>query len=209
MRAFLNDKDHGKQELALKKDTINPNLIDGSASFDGFSDAGGGIPQVNDAKYQGLKVVDQSNRQWNGFGPYIFVQAGTYTFSFYAKTSGLGVKSFMIPLNTGLDDKDKQSAAVNTQAMAILSVSDWSRFDCTFVVNEAGYIHPRIESSGNNDVLLLAGFKLEKGSIATPWCPSINDLATGLLDIQAIKSKLGGVKLNYRLYYAASVKEVA
>lgn len=209
MRAFLNDKDHGKQELALKKDTINPNLIDGSASFDGFSDAGGGIPQVNDAKYQGLKVVDQSNRQWNGFGPYIFVQAGTYTFSFYAKTSGLGVKSIMIPLNTGLDDKDKQSAAVNTQAMAILSVSDWSRFDCTFVVNEAGYIHPRIESSGNNDVLLLAGFKLEKGSIATPWCPSMNDLATGLLDIQAIKSKLGGVKLNYRLYYAASVKEVA
>lgn len=192
MRAFLNDKDHGKQELALKKDTINPNLIDGSASFDGFSDAGGGIPQVNDAKYQGLKVVDQSNRQWNGFGPYIFVQAGTYTFSFYAKTSGLGVKSIMIPLNTGIDDKDKQSAAVNTQAMVILSVSDWSRFDCTFVVNEAGYIHPRIESTGNNDVLLLAGFKLEKGSIATPWCPSMNDLATGLLDIQAIKSKLGG-----------------
>lgn len=192
MRAFLNDKDHGKQELALKKDTINPNLIDGSASFDKFSDVGGGIPQVNDAKYQGLKVVDQSNRQWNGFGPYIFVQAGTYTFSFYAKTSGLGVKSIMIPLNTGLDDKDKQSAAVNTQAMVILSVSDWSRFDCTFVVNEAGYIHPRIESSGNNDVLLLAGFKLEKGSIATPWCPSMNDLATGLLDIQAIKSKIGG-----------------
>lgn len=194
MRAFLNDKDHGKQELALKKDTINPNLIDGSASFDGFSDASGGIPQVNDAKYQGLKVVDQSNRQWKGFGPYIFVQAGTYTFSFYAKTSGLGVKSIMIPLNTGMDDKDKQSAAVNTQAMAILSVSDWSRFDCTFVVNEAGYIHPRIESSGNNDVLLLAGFKLEKGSIATPWCPSMNDLATGLLDIQAIKSKIGGGK---------------
>lgn len=197
MRAFLNDKDHGKQELALKKDTINPNLIDGSASFDKFSDASGGIPQVNDAKYQGLKVVDQSNRQWKGFGPYIFVQAGTYTFSFYAKTSGLGVKSIMLPLNTGLDDKDKQSAAVNTQTMVILSVSDWSRFDCTFVVNEAGYIHPRIESSGNNDVLLLAGFKLEKGSIATPWCPSMNDLATGLLDIQAIKSKIffGGGKV--------------
>ena len=208
MRAFLNDKDHGKQELALKKDTINPNLIDGSASFDGCSDAGREIPQVNDAKYQGLKVVDQSNRQWKGFGPYIFVQAGTYTFSCYAKTSGLGVKSIMIPLNTGLDDKDKQPATVNTQAMAILSVSDWSRFDCTFVVNEAGYIHPRIESSGNNDVLLLAGFKLEKGSIATPWCPSINDLATGLLDIQAIKSKLGGVKPSYRLC-VTSLKEVA
>ena len=57
MRAFLNDKDHGKQELALKKDTINPNLIDGSASFDGFSDANGGIPQVNDAKYQGQYLM--------------------------------------------------------------------------------------------------------------------------------------------------------
>lgn len=196
------------KEIAERKDIINPNLIDGSASFDGCSDAGREIPQVNDAKYQGLKVVDQSNRQWKGFGPYIFVQAGTYTFSCYAKTSGLGVKSIMIPLNTGLDDKDKQPATVNTQAMAILSVSDWSRFDGTFVVSEAGYIHPRVESSGNNDVLLLAGFKLEKGSVATPWCPSINDLATGLLDIQAIKSKLGGVKPSYRLC-VTSLKEVA
>lgn len=179
------------KEIAERKDIINPNLIDGSASFDGSSDARKGIPQVTDAKYQGLKVVDQSNRQWNGFGPYIYVQKGTYTFSCYAKTSGLGFKSIMIPLNTGLD-KDKQPATVNTQTMAIPSVSDWSRFDGTFVVSEAGYIHPRVESSGNNDVLLLAGFKLEKGSVATPWCPSINDLATGLLDIQAIKSKLGG-----------------
>ena len=197
------------KEIAERKDTINPNLIDGSASFDGSSDAEKGIPQVTDAKYQGLKVVDQSNRQWNGFGPYIYVQKGTYTFSCYAKTSGLGYKSIMIPLNTGLDDKDKQPATVNTQTMAISSVSDWSRFDGTFVVSEAGYIHPRVESSGNNDVLLLAGFKLEKGSVATPWCPSINDLATGLLDIQAIKSKLGGVKLLYRIYYATSLKEVA
>ena len=180
------------KEIAERKDIINPNLIDGSASFDGSSDARKGIPQVTDAKYQGLKVVDQSNRQWNGFGPYIYVQKGTYTFSCYAKTSGLGFKSIMIPLNTGLDDKDKQPATVNTRTMAISSVSDWSRFDGTFVVSEAGYIHPRVESSGNNDVLLLAGFKLEKGSVATPWCPSINDLATGLLDIQAIKSKLGG-----------------
>ena len=197
------------KEIAERKDIINPNLIDNSATLDGFLNSYGDLPQIDDAKYQGLKVVDQSNRQWNGFGPYIYVQKGTYTFSCYAKTSGLGFKSIMIPLNTGLDDKDKQPATVNTQTMAISSVSDWSRFDGTFVVSEAGYIHPRVESSGNNDVLLLAGFKLEKGSVATPWCPSINDLATGLLDIQAINSKLvGGIKPSYRLC-VTSLKEVA
>jgi hypothetical protein len=197
------------KEIAERKDIINPNLINNSATLNGFFNAYGDLPQIDDAKYQGLRVINQTNMQWRGSGPYMYVQKGTYTFSCYAKTSGLGVKSIMIPLNTGLDGKDKQPATVNTQAMAISSVSDWSRFDCTFVVSEAGYIHPRVESSGNNDVLLLAGFKLEKGSVATPWCPSINDLATGLLDIQAIKSKLGGVKLLYRIYYATSLKEVA
>lgn len=57
--------------------------------------------------------------------------------------------------------------------------------------------------------------KVERGAIATPWIPSPLDYAIkpdidNLQDqINQLKSKLGGVKPHYRLYYAASVKEVA
>lgn len=197
------------KEIAERKDIINPNLIDNSATLDGFLTAYGDSPQIDDAKYQGLRVINQTNTQWHGSGPYMYVQKGTYTFSCYAKTSGQDVKAIYIPLNSGVYEKDKHPATINTQFANIPSVSDWSRFNYTFVVNEAGYIHPRIESSGENSGMLLAGFKLEKGNIATPWCPSINDLAKGLMDIQALNSQLvGGVKPSYRLYYAIS-KEVA
>lgn len=180
------------KEIAERKDIINPNLIDNSATLDSFFNAFGDSPQIDDAKYQGLRVINQTNIQWHGSGPYMYVQKGTYTFSCYAKTSGQNVKTIYIQLNIGVDDKDKHSATVNTQFANIPSVSDWSRFNYTFVVNEAGYIHPRIESSGENDVLLLAGFKLEKGNIATPWCPSLNDLALMSTEIQALKDKNGG-----------------
>ena len=180
------------KEIAERKDIINPNLIDNSATLDGFFNVSGDSPQIDDAKYQGLRVINQTNMQWNGLGPYMYVQKGTYTFSCYAKTSGQDVKTIYIPLNPGVDDKDKHSATINTQLGTIPSVSDWSRFNYTFVVNEAGYIHPRIESSENNSVLLSAGFKLEKGNIATPWCPSLNDLALMSTEIQSLKNKIGG-----------------
>ena len=196
------------KEIAERKDIINPNLIDNSATLDGFLNAFGDSPQIDDAKYQGLRVINQTNMQWHGSGPYMYVQKGTYTFSCYAKTSGQDDKAIYIPLNSGVYEKDKHPAIVDVQSANISSVSDWSRFDHAFVVTEAGYIHPRVECSDANSVLLLAGFKLEKGNMSTPWCPSINDLAKGLMDIQALNSKLGGVKPSYRLC-VTSLKEVA
>lgn len=44
--------------------------------------------------------------------------------------------------------------------------------------------------------------KIEEGENSTAWIPSSQDLAD-------LASKLGGAKPSYRLYYAASVKEVA
>lgn len=48
--------------------------------------------------------------------------------------------------------------------------------------------------------------KLEYGKNATVWTPAGGDIGK---TYEALKSQLGGVKPSYRLYYAASVKEVA
>ena len=87
------------KEIAERKDIINPNLIDNSATLDSFFNAFGDSPQIDDAKYQGLRVINQTNIQWHGSGPYMYVQKGTYTFSCYAKTSGQNVKTIYIQLN--------------------------------------------------------------------------------------------------------------
>lgn len=84
------------------------------------------------------------------------------------------------------------------QTIANLPSKQWIRISQTFKVTKDTVLQPRWENVNTSNVYF-GSFMLNRGSIPLPWNVSLNDL----------KSKLGGVKPSYRLYYAISLKEVA
>lgn len=130
-------------------------------------------------KYNGLTVfkvhVDES---WNGLTQYYPVKSGeTYTFSLNARyESGNGKSSFYIELNDPQQEAGHNHAHVSPSSQSVLLTEDWNRYSITFTVNSDGYIKPRIERDNfNKNILEICGFKLEKGSVATPWTPAPED----------------------------------
>ena len=49
----------------------------------------------------------------------------------------------------------------------------------TVVATSDGYLRPRIERTpSNTNTLQIAGIKVEKGSVATDWCPNPSEILT-------------------------------
>lgn len=130
-------------------------------------------------KYNGLTVFKvHVDENWNGLTQYYPVKAGeTYTFSLNARyESGNGKSSFYIELNDPQQEAGHNHAHVSPSSQSVLLTEDWNRYSITFTVNSDGYIKPRIERDNfNKNILEICGFKLEKGSVATPWTPAPED----------------------------------
>lgn len=130
-------------------------------------------------KYNGL-IVYKTSVDWNGVAQYYPVKKGeTYTFSLNARyESGSGQSSFYIVLNTDPENGYK-AAGISDNSKLVNLDENWQRVSITFTVNSDGYIKPRMERTNNNkNVLEVCGFKLEHGSVATPWTPAPEDMAT-------------------------------
>ena len=131
--------------------------------------------------YNGLTIFKgKTTEDWNGLCQYYPVKKGeTYTFSLNARyESGTGKSTFYALLNSSQEGEYK-AANTTPWSLDINLNENWQRRSFTFTATSDGYIKPRIERTNNNkNILEICGFKLERGSVATPWTPNPADMAT-------------------------------
>ncbi|MCG0574040.1 phage tail protein [Lactiplantibacillus plantarum] len=123
-------------------------------------------------KFNGLTVMGTKG-DWAGLGQTLQAKKGeVYTLSVYARyESGTGTSSiFFQQWNTGNTDPGDVTVPLN---------ETWQRVKATVTMTADGPLVARIERTANNtNTLLIAGLKLEKGSIATDYSVNPEDTAT-------------------------------
>ena len=197
MSVFIGNKNK-RVELAERKDAINPNLFTGSKDFTGSKWAN--IPSdVSLANVQKDKYLDFTailvNWQWSGISQYITVNKGeTFTVSAYIKANAGSLFSWFTTLNSDNEDGYTKTDT-NPEGQTITATGDWQKTSFTFTVTSDGTIRPRIESGGT-DPFWIAGMKLEKGAVATNWCPALEDYAwaSDITNLQTAIASAGKVK---------------
>lgn len=158
------------------------NLLKGTADFrpDNLWQPLNAWVRTNET-YNGLTIFKgKTTEDWNGLCQYYPVKSGeTYTFSLNARyESGTGKSALYIRLNSGQEGQYK-AADATPWSLDINLNEKWQRYSVTFKASSDGYIKPRIERGDKNkNILEICGFKLEQGSVATPWTPNPADLAT-------------------------------
>ena len=149
------------------------NLLTGTQEFQG---EWGNLSQweVDEEKYKGFDVRKRSVA-WTGLGQYYDSKPNTtYTFSFYAKASkptDRFMDIFMLPS----EDWNSSVTAVPVYASTSLT-TDWKRFSWTITTTGGGNLFPSVCSTNSDTIIYVAGYKLEKGSVATPWTPAPEDV---------------------------------
>lgn len=129
--------------------------------------------------YKGLAVM-QTTQDWNGLSQYIYVKKGDIlTYSAYVRNkSGIGKSDIYWPL-LGQTEGSYSAATVNPEYTWLTITNSWQRVSATTVATSNGYVRPRIERTpSNTNTLQIAGIKVEKGSVATDWCPNPSEILT-------------------------------
>lgn len=158
------------------------NLLKGTADFrpDNLWQPLNAWVRTNET-YNGLTIFKgKTTEDWNGLCQYYPVKSGeTYTFSLNARyESGTGKSFLYIQLNSSQEGQYK-GTDTTPRSLGINLNENWQRYSFTFKASSDGYIKPRIERGDKNkNILEICGFKLEQGSVATPWTPNPADLAT-------------------------------
>lgn len=136
-------------------------------------------------KFNGLTVMSMDT-DWNGLGQTLQVKKGeTYTFSVYARyKSGTGNSAIYYRYgDTDNTSVDKKTVSLN---------DTWQRVKGTFTVTTDSSINVRIERTVNNEnTLLIAGIKLEKGPTATDYSLNPLDVVADGNVQTSIKNALG------------------
>lgn len=125
--------------------------------------------------YNGMTAVS-TTQDWNGLSQTWAVKKGeTYTFSIYAKyDSGTGKSNLYC---RGIDNVNSTNTDIGAKNISLNGT--WQRVSVTFVVTADGYVCPRLERTNDNtNKLIVAGPKLERGSVMTDYSTSPLDNAT-------------------------------
>lgn len=186
----------GGNEIAEKKDIVNPNLFTGSKDFTGSKWTN--FPTDALAKAQKDKYLDFTavcvNWAWQGVAQYIAVNKGeTFTASAYVKAKVGSSIYWYTTLNVDIESGYKKVGTSPT-AETIHGTGNWQKASITVTALDSGAIKPRIESDGSSS-FWIAGMKLERGTVATPWCPAYADYAMKS-DLDALKAEIDQLKQN-------------
>lgn len=147
----------------------NLNLLDGTRDFSGTW--GNSSSWVTDGTYKDLTVKKRTGGQWNGiYKTFTVSKDGNYTFSAYVKSSGNNANIYRYFFLDGVN--------INTYNKLFGNNFDWTRDSVTLNLkaNDIISIRYEISSGGTDSILWVAGYKLEQGSIATPWMPSSSEV---------------------------------
>ncbi|MBU7449346.1 MULTISPECIES: gp58-like family protein [Lactiplantibacillus] len=164
---------------------VGTNLYTDTQNFDNLAswNTAGSAPSTYWTKttdtYNGLAVI-QTTANWNGLSQYIQVKKGDFlTYSAYVKnTSGTGSSTVYWLLNNN-PEGSYSTARANPAKNVVTITNSWQRISVTTVATSDGYLRPRLERTPDNvNTIQIAGIKVEKGSVATDWCPNPADNAT-------------------------------
>ena len=147
---------------------------------------------VSEETYKGLTVRYRDNA-WSSLMQYYDADPNTtYTFSFYAKASEAD-NSMVIFV---LDSDDWSSPVVSRPDYVGQTITtEWQRYSVTFTTKSGGKICPNACPGKDGITIYTAGYKLEKGSVATDWCPNPAEIMTQAdrgSGIWAMKMTAGG-----------------
>lgn len=145
-------------------DLHGKNFIEGSNDFSGtWNNSQNWETDTN--SYNNL-IVKKNQGTWNGMNKEIYIIAGTYTFSLFAKSDSARTANIYLGGTLTTDNLVPQSKQLNL-------TTEWQRYDVTFTSNANGTIKPRLENptgiSGN--YTYICGYQLEKNSTATEYEP--------------------------------------
>lgn len=167
-------------QTQVNNSAVGTNLYTDTKNFDNpTSWYAAGLWEKTTDTYKGLVVI-QGTQDWNGLSQYIQAKKGDIlTYSVYAKNiSGTGTSSISWPLS-GNTEGSYSTATTNKYGSSVTITDSWRRLSGTIVVTSDGYLRPRIErTTGNTNTLQIAGIKVEKGSVATDWCPNPSEVLT-------------------------------
>lgn len=149
----------------------NRNLLKGTQNWQGnWSNVTPNV--ISKDSYRGLTVF-YTTTAW--YGPTQFYEAKpstTYTFSFYAKASEVANIMDIMTINS----EDWNSPVVSVPIYENRAITtDWQRYSITFTTKGGGKLAPNTQCMKNGPTIYLAGYKLEEGSVATPWSPAPED----------------------------------
>ncbi|WMB98843.1 BppU family phage baseplate upper protein [Lactococcus cremoris] len=143
----------------------NLNLLDGTKDFRGdWPNAG---IWVNDGTYKGLTVKSYQGT-WNGtFRKYIVPQDGLYTWSSFVKSESDTSNIFRVLFINN----------IQKPAVGLGRKFDWLRDSVTVSLKKGDEVIFNYGNSENNGgKISIAGYKLEPGSIATPYMQSASEV---------------------------------
>lgn len=169
----------GHRVLEDSDNRLNWNLLTGTSDWSGdwYN-----LKNAITNKLEGNQVYTYSNQDWQGPTKTIHVDPGFYTFSLMMKVNGTlnGTVAFFIQPSYSrkkMPGLSSDSVYLTDGTAIIKNVkSGWNKYFASFNITEEGYIEPRIETSSNQNTILLAEYKLENGTVTTPWMPAIADL---------------------------------
>ena len=180
-----------KLQTQVNNSAVGTNLLMGTRDWQGDWK---NLPlwMVSEETYKGLTVRYRDN-VWSGLMQYYDADPNTtYTFSFYAKASEAD-NSMVIFV---LDSDDWSSPVVSRPDYVGQTITtEWQRYSVTFTTKSGGKICPNVCPGKYGITIYTAGYKLEKGSVATDWTPAPEDRGDRGprgFSIIPIKSTLGG-----------------
>lgn len=144
--------------------------------------------------YNGMTAVS-TTQDWNGLSQTWAVKKGeTYTFSIYAKyDSGTGKSNLYC---RGIDNVTTSNTDIGAKTVSLNST--WQRVFITFVVIADGYVCPRLErTTDNTNKLIVAGPKLERGSVMTDYSTNPLDNAT-VTAVSSISQTIDSIQTTVR-----------
>lgn len=148
-------KVYGRNLYTDTRDFDNPSLWPGLSNW-----------YKTGERFNGLTVIATDN-DWNGLGQTVQAKKGeTYTFSAYARYKS-GTGQSMMFFNVNGSDTGTPVSLNET----------WQRVTYTMTLTDDSLIRAHIDRTNNNtNTLLIAGLKLERGTISTPYSPAPEDV---------------------------------
>lgn len=167
------------------------NLLKGTKDFSGSWHNYGSTNYwhtENSIDPNGNHSVKSDSLSWYGYYQPIYLDTGDYTFSgYYYSEGGKPVFCYIRP-NSG-DNLVEVSYNSNLDS----TPNGWRWFVVHFKVTKAGNAAVRLES-GQNQVLHIASYKLERGTVTKPvWTPAPSDNAT-VTQVQQITASIDGLQ---------------
>ena len=186
-----------KHELAEKKDSVNPNLLSTTDSFKDFyiTDSNTPVSPIKDKLDPLGHVTSHSTSIWQQAVHFLDIDtSAVYTLSAFVWLNGDQPIKGICRSSVGRGACQNNGTVING-----IKSNCWQRVSFTFQGFFESHVAFDFEVTDGTVDFWLGSYKLEKGSIATSWCPAYADYATKS-DLDALKAEINQLKQGKQAY---------